>query len=231
MVETPVFSSASSLDAAYVMYTSGSTGRPKGVMVSHQGIARLVINNGFTDIGPNDRVAFASNVSFDLSTFDVWSALLNGSCVVIIDYDTNLDAHRLAEALDRYQVTFLQLATALFHQYAFIIGPALSKLKYLMCAGEQALVGAFSEVLQHGSSIQLINAYGPTETIHATAYTATGSNIQLDRLPIGRPISNTWTYVLDKYRNPVPIGVVGELYIGGPAVAIGYLNRPDLTAE
>ncbi|KAG0042710.1 hypothetical protein BGZ83_000149 [Gryganskiella cystojenkinii] len=232
MVETSAFSSASSLDAAYVMYTSGSTGRPKGVMVPHRNVARLIINNGFSDIGPNDRVAFASNVSFDLSTLDVWSALLNGSCVVIIDYDTNLDAHRLAEALDRYQVTFLQLATALFHQYAFIIGPALSKLRYLMCGGEQGNVEVFDALLKHGGPQHLINGYGPTEaTTYATTYEVLKADNKLERLPIGRPIGNTWTYVLDKYCNPVPIGVVGELYIGGPGVAIGYLNRPDLTAE
>ncbi|KAG0195563.1 hypothetical protein BGX28_001088, partial [Mortierella sp. GBA30] len=209
MAETSVFTSASSLDTAYVMYTSGSTGRPKGVMVSHRSVTRLVINNGFTDIGPNDRIAFASNVSFDLSTFDVWSALLNGSCVVIIDYDTNLDALRLAEALDRHQVTFLQLATALFHQFAPTIGPALSKLKYVMCGGEQGNVEVFDALLKHGGPQHLINAYGPTEiTTYATAYDAVKMDSKLERLPIGRPIGNTLIYVLDKYHNPVPIGVV-----------------------
>ncbi|KAF9925706.1 hypothetical protein BGZ67_008488 [Mortierella alpina] len=227
--EQPV---ASSLDAAYVMYTSGSTGRPKGVAVPHCGIARLVINNGFADIGPDDRVAFVANPSFDASTFDVWAPLVNGASIVIIDHDTLLDAHRLAEALDHYQITSMLLATGLFHQHVFAIGPALSKLKYLMAIGEQGLVEAFAEVPKYGGRVRVINTYGPTEaTVISTTYEVTSTSGQLDRLPIGRPISNTPQYVLDKHSNPVPVGVVGELYIGGPGVAIGYLNRPDLTAQ
>ncbi|KAG0000093.1 hypothetical protein BGZ80_006427, partial [Entomortierella chlamydospora] len=225
-------SSVSSLDTAYVMYTSGSTGRPKGVMVSHRGIARFVVNNGFSPMTSEDRVAFVSNPSFDHNTFDVWTPLLNGARIVIIDNDIYLDPHRLEAALELYQITALLFTTALFHQYAFIIGPALSKLKYLACAGEQGLIEAFTEMLRHGGPVRLVNAYGPTEvTVHSTTYEFTSASSQLDRLPIGRPISNTKTYVLDKHCNPVPIGVVGELYIGGPGVANGYLNRPDLTAE
>ncbi|KAG0029060.1 hypothetical protein BGZ83_004979, partial [Gryganskiella cystojenkinii] len=203
-----------------------------GVMVSHRGIARLAINNGFADIGPGDRASFAINPTFDPSTYEVWGTLLTGACIVIIDHETYMDAQLLEAAINRYQITSLLLPTALFHQYAFIIGHTLSKLKYIVCGGEQGMIEAFSEVLSHDGSVRLMNSYGPTEsTVVATSYEVTSSIRQLDRLPIGRPMANTQVYVLDKHCNPVPIGAVGELYIGGPGVANGYLNRPDLTAE
>ncbi|KAG0343737.1 hypothetical protein BGZ54_006081, partial [Gamsiella multidivaricata] len=114
-LESSLHSSCSSLDAAYVMYTSGSTGRPKGVMVSHRGTARLIFNHGFADICPDDRVAFVANPAFDTSVKAVWGPLLHGARIVIIDNDIYLDAHRLAAVLDRYQITLLNLTTALFH--------------------------------------------------------------------------------------------------------------------
>lgn len=213
------------------MYTSGSTGHPKGVTVPHRAIASLVINSGYTDIGPNDCVAFATNPAFDASTFEIWAPLLNGGRLVVLDSDTIATPQLLAEALDLHQINTLWLTTALFNQYVYTIGPALANLKYLLCGGEQGYQAAFSALLQRGGPNHLINGYGPTETTtFATTY-ETSKYDQLERLPIGRPIGNTRVYVLDKYRKPVPMGVIGELYIGGAGVANGYLNRPALTAE
>ncbi|KAF9991566.1 hypothetical protein BGZ79_004297, partial [Entomortierella chlamydospora] len=218
-------------EQAYVMYTSGSTGNPKGVMVPHRGVANLVINNGYTDIGSNDRVAFGANPAFDASTFEIWAPLLNGGCLVVLDSDTVINPHLLAEALDLYHINTLWLTTSLFNQYVHIIAPALRKLKYLLCGGEQGSHDAFSVLLESAGPNHLINGYGPTEaTTFATTYEMSKYD-QFERLPIGRPIANTRVYVLDKHRRPVPTGVIGELYIGGAGVANGYLNRPDLTAE
>ncbi|MGB7996629.1 MAG: AMP-binding protein, partial [Photobacterium halotolerans] len=221
----------SSTATAYIMYTSGSTGQPKGVMTPHQGISRLVINNGYADFDATDIVAFAANPAFDASTMEVWSALLNGGQLVVISPKTVLDAKAFAEVLQRQQITALFLTTALFNQYVHTLGSTLSQLRYLICGGEKEDPAAFAKLLQYQGPVKLIHAYGPTET---TTF-ATTAHIEHfdghDRLPIGKPIGNTRAYVLDARGRVVPRGAVGELYIGGIGVALGYLNRPEMSAE
>ncbi|KAG0220522.1 hypothetical protein BGW41_007884, partial [Actinomortierella wolfii] len=162
---------SSSMDTAYIMYTSGSTGEPKGVMVSHHAVICRVLSNNYFTFTQDDCIAFASNQSFDASTFDVWNPLLFGSRMVIIDRDTLLDAHLLSAAIDTYKITSIFMTTALFHQYAYIIGSTLSKLKYLICGGEQGSIEAFSAVAQYSEPGRIFNVYGPTETtVIATAF-------------------------------------------------------------
>uniref|UniRef100_UPI0020102DDB non-ribosomal peptide synthetase n=1 Tax=Pseudomonas sp. MWU13-2105 TaxID=2935074 RepID=UPI0020102DDB len=217
---------------ACIIYTSGSTGQPKGVMVTHNGIARLVIDNGYYVFSAQDRIAFASNPAFDASSQEVWGALLNGAESVIVDHRTLLEPLLFAEQLERCEVTVLIMATALFNLYAGLIPKALARLRLVMCGGERADPASFRRVRECSPQVRLINGYGPTEaTTCASAYTVSEVLPDTLSLPIGQPNANVRIYVLNARREPVPVGVVGEMYIGGAGVALGYLNRPDLTAE
>ncbi|MDP8775450.1 amino acid adenylation domain-containing protein, partial [Serratia marcescens] len=216
---------------AYIMYTSGSTGTPKGVMVTHQGILRLAINNRFASFERDDRFAFAANPAFDASTLEMWGALLNGASLAIIAPEVLTEAEALATALVRQRINVLFLTTSLFNQYVHSIAATLAQLKYLLSGGEAADPHAFARLLKEAGPVRLINGYGPTEsTVFAT--TATIERVDpWQRLPIGRPIGNTRIYLLDAHGQPVPLGATGEIYIAGPGVALGYLNRAELTAE
>ncbi|SIT78514.1 MULTISPECIES: non-ribosomal peptide synthetase [Burkholderiaceae] len=217
---------------AYVIYTSGSTGTPKGVMVPHHAIARLVINNGYVDISAGDRVAFAANPAFDASTFEVWAPLLNGATVVVIDHDTVLMPAAFAHTLREQRISILWLTVGLFNQMVTQVDTAFSQLKALIVGGDVLDARWVAQVMRESPPEQLINGYGPTEsTTFATTYKITSVPETNASIPIGRPIANTRVYLLDAHGQPVPLGAVGELYIGGAGVARGYLNRPELTAE
>jgi len=217
---------------AYIMYTSGSTGQPKGVKIAHRGISRLVKNNGYLPFSADDRVAFAANPAFDASTMEVWGPLLNGGSLVVIDKAAFLQPQQFAQVLIEQQITALFITSALFNQYANTIPEALAQVKYLLTGGERGDVSSFAKVLQAGGHNHLIHCYGPTETT-TFAITHRVSEIPdgAKSIPLGKPIANTSIYILDSVGQPVPVGVMGEIYIGGAGVALGYLDRPELTAE
>ncbi|WP_057407755.1 non-ribosomal peptide synthetase [Pseudomonas amygdali] len=218
--------------AAYVMYTSGSTGAPKGVRVAHRGITRLVLNNGYADFNEQDSIAFASNPAFDASTMEVWGALLNGGQLLVIEHTTLIDPMRFSAALRQGNVSVLFLTTALFNQYVQLIPEALGGLRLLLSGGERADPASFRKLLAQAPGLHLLNAYGPTETTtFATACQVRTLADEAEYVPIGRPIGNTSVYVLDAHQRLTPLGAIGELYIGGDGVALGYLNRQDLTDE
>lgn len=217
---------------AYVMYTSGSTGRPKGVVVAHRGIARLVVNgNGFADFSPGDRIAFASNEGFDAATLEVWGALVNGACLVVVDRSSLLNEKQFVALLHEQRINVLWLTAGLLSRYAYVPG-AFSNLRYLIAGGDVLDPGIATRILQNGGPQHFLNGYGPTETtVFALVHEVTRDCAKTGAIPIGRPIANTRAYIVDECLAPLDPGVAGELCIGGAGVALGYLNDAQMSAQ
>ena len=217
---------------AYLMYTSGSTGQPKGVGVPHRAINRLVRNTNYVKFDENDRVAQISNASFDAATFEIWGAVLNGSRLVILEKETALSPKELGKQLIEHEISVMFLTTALFNQTALSRPEIFASLKYMIFGGDAVDPRAVQRVLEEGKPQHLVNGYGPTEgTTFTTCYDAQAAGIGARTIPIGQPISNTEVWVLDQQSRIVPVGVPGELCIGGDGLARGYMGRPELTAE
>jgi amino acid adenylation domain-containing protein len=217
---------------AYVMYTSGSTGTPKAVRVTHRGVVRLVRGADYVTLRPDDVVAQASNLAFDAATFEVWGALLNGARLTVLPTDALLAPARLGAALAAARVTAIFLTTAVLHLVAREAPRALAGVRTVLFGGEAADPRAVRALLAAGAPARLVHVYGPTETTtFATWHEVRAVPADAPAVPIGRPIANTRVYVLDAERGLTPVGIPGELYVGGPGVALGYHERPELTAE
>ncbi|MBV9926801.1 MAG: amino acid adenylation domain-containing protein [Acidobacteria bacterium] len=223
---------ATPLNLAYVIYTSGSTGRPKGVGITHRSVQRFVVNTNFVEVLPADTVAQVSNFSFDAAALEIWGALLNGARLVFISKDLVLSPQDFADELASQRVTTLFTTTALLNHVAGETPGAFAALDNLLFGGEAADPRSVRRVLEAGPPRRLVNLYGPTESTTACSWHLVASvEDDAPSVPIGRPVSNTRLYVLDAQLRPVPVGVAGELYVGGDGLARGYLNRPGLTAE
>ncbi|MGW8959227.1 amino acid adenylation domain-containing protein [Paenibacillus sp. NPDC055715] len=216
--------------AAYVIYTSGSTGKPKGVVVEHQSVVRLVRNTDYVPFDESIRMLQTCAFVFDVSTFEIWGALLNGGQLVLVHKDDLLDAAKLKETIRDHRVTMMWLTTPLFNQLSQQDSQLFGDVKYLLVGGDVLSAPHINRVLRDNPNMNIINGYGPTEnTTFSTTYHITEE--QLDSVPIGRPIRNSTAYVVDSSFNLQPVGAWGELVVGGDGVARGYLNRPELTAE
>jgi amino acid adenylation domain-containing protein len=222
----------SAANLAYVMYTSGSTGQPKGVGVTHRAINRLVRHTNYVQLDHNDRIAQVSNVSFDAATFEIWGALANGGTLVGLPKETVLAPQELKRAISEQQVSAMFLTTALFNQVAQGAPDAFAPMQYVLFGGEASDAQTVKRVLEHGKPEHLLHVYGPTEgTTYTTWYEVNEVAAGARTLPIGRALSNSEVWVLDQQGQVAPVGVMGELYIGGDGLAREYLGRPELTAE
>lgn len=224
--------SSTAQNLAYVMYTSGSTGRPKGICVLHQAINRLVFNTNYLALGVRDTVAHLANISFDAATFEIWAALLSGARLVVIPQEVVLSTDEFVAQLQRHSITTLFLATPLFNHVVSQRPRAFRSIKTVLFGGDAANPKLVRDVLASGAPERLLHMYGPTEsTTFATWHLVSEVLENASTIAIGTPVANTEIYVLDPYLQVAPIGVVGELHIGGDGVARGYLHFPELTAE
>jgi amino acid adenylation domain-containing protein len=220
------------MDIATIFYTSGSTGVPKGVCVPHRAIVRLVVDPGYMRFGPESVVAQVNKASFDAAIFEIWGALLNGGRLVLLARATLLSGRRLAQALTAHGITLLLLPSALLQVLSRECPEAFRGLETLVYGGEPCDPRCLRAILEAGGPEFLINGYGPTETTtFALSHRVTLADACAGPIPIGRPIDQSTAYVLDRDLRPVPPGTVGELYLGGDGVALGYWGRPELTRE
>jgi len=218
-------------DPAYVMYTSGSTGRPKGVLVPHKAVLRLVIDTDYAHFGEDEVLLGLAPLSFDASTFEIWAALLHGGTLAILPMP-HPSFDDIADAIARHGVTTMWLTAGLFHLMVDHRLNGLNPLRQLLAGGDVLSASHVQKALAALPNCQLINGYGPTEnTTFSCCYRIPHNQPADEPIPIGTPIAHTQAYVLDDTRQPVPAGDEGDLYVGGDGLALGYLNRPDLTAE
>ncbi len=224
--------SVSAANTAYVIYTSGSTGQPKGTIISHAAIGNhLAWMQGTFPLYDTDVVLQKTPISFDVSMCEIFGPLTAGARLVLAQADEHQDSHYLVELINTQQVSLVQLVPSLLQMLLLV--PAFGScrsIKRVYCGGE-ALPAALIERFYACLSAELYNMYGPTEATIDTTYWACEREWGGTAVPIGRPIANAQTYLLDRHLQPVPVGVPGELYVGGAGLARGYHARPGLTAE
>jgi amino acid adenylation domain-containing protein len=217
---------------AVVIYTSGSTGKPKAARIPHRAVVRTVRNTNYLEATPADRVAQATSPSFDAAIKEIWMALVNGAALVGLSRETLIVPAEARKFIQKEKITLLVVNTAYVHQIALEAPDAFKDVRKVVFGGEAAEAGPLRELVKHIGPGILINGYGPAEgCVITTFFEINEIPEEATSVPIGRPVSNARVYLLDDQQRPVPIGVPGEICIGGEGVARGYLNRPELTAQ
>ncbi len=227
-------------DLAYIIYTSGSTGKPKGVAVEHRNLVNYIFaaKESFGLTG-EDRVLQFASISFDAAAEEIYPALTSGATLVLRNDSMIGSAFAFVNSINELGITVLDLPTAYWHQLVSELDltntPLPDKIRLVIIGGERAIPSFVLKWQNKYSNTRLLNTYGPTETtVVATSWELPPKTFEppfKNEVPIGKPVPNVKAYVLDKYLNPVPVGVGGELHIGGAGVTRGYLNRDELTAE
>ncbi|MDM3846737.1 MAG: amino acid adenylation domain-containing protein [Aphanizomenon gracile PMC638.10] len=238
LIENPI-SLVTNENLAYIIYTSGSTGRPKGVEIAHQSLVNfttMAIQE--YGISNSDQVLQFASLSFDTAAEEIYPCLTTGATLVLRNEQMLASSQQFWQQCQDWQITVLDLPTAYWHLLTSDTGDSVNIphfLKLVIIGGEQALVENLrrwqQKIVNLPNPPKLVNTYGPTEATIVTTIYPFPNSISVWETPIGKPIGNTQVYVLDKYLQPVPIGVAGELHIGGTGLARGYLNRPELTQE
>ena len=228
-VNLPVINSYDSL--AYIIYTSGSTGKPKGVMIEQRSIINLVKNSNFINIYETDNIGCFASIVFDAATFELWGPLLNGASCNIVSKDCVLSEKNLEAEIVSKKINKSFVTTALFNQLAMQEKNPLYLMDDVFFGGEACNPILVKKFIAANIKTRLVHVYGPTETTtFSTFCELTEENIE-SCVPIGKGLSGYSLYVLNQKLQPVPIGVAGELFIGGHGIARGYLNRHQLTNE
>lgn len=215
---------------AYIMYTSGTTGRPKGTLIPHRGITSLVNQADYVTISEQDVFIQLANPAFDAATFEIWGALTQKAALVIPSNEIEFDAESIAALLTKYQVSILWLTRALFDSLYIQQSNMFADLRYLLVGGEALTPMIINRLIEQEHRPEfIINGYGPTEcTTFTTTHLCSTKNTTI---PIGKPINGRKVYVLSEQQTLLPVGAIGELYIGGAGLALGYLKQEELTSE
>ncbi|WP_461092645.1 amino acid adenylation domain-containing protein [Spirosoma gilvum] len=216
---------------AYVLFTSGSSGRPKSVAIPHRGIVRLIQHPNYMRLDPEVRMLGLAPLAFDASTLELWGSLATGGQLVLME-DSRPSLDRIKQTIHVHRINTIFLTTALFNLLTDSGIGELTSLTQLLTGGETASPEHIQRATQQLPHCRLIHVYGPTEsTTFASFFTVPAFSLSTSLVPIGKPISNTQLYLVDPFLNLVPVGVPGELLIGGDGLAREYLFQPELTSE
>ena len=216
-------------DLAYIMYTSGSTGTPKAVMIPQKSVVRLVKSANYYNFSTSDKLISTGAFSFDATTFEYWGMLLNGGELILCDQEVLLDNDALQNEISNREVNVMWFTAGWANQLIDDTIEIFEGLKSVLLGGEKLSPKHIQKLRTQYPELQIINGYGPTEN---TTFSLTYDIKDVtDTIPIGKPISNSTAYILDDKQKLQPIGVVGEIYLGGDGLAKGYLNDAEKTAE